>query len=98
MYVDKVQNPVVVQLNPGMQDRSLPRDLLGLSLLRRCRHLLVVRGRGEVMLVLMVLCDLEAAENDEEDNLSSTIKFTPTLIFPLNGNPTAFLRLFKIRG
>ena len=55
----------MVQLDLRVQDRSLPYDFLGLALLRRCRDFPVVWGRGEIMLVLMVLQDRKAAEDDE---------------------------------
>jgi hypothetical protein len=63
--VDEVEKPVAAQLNPGMQDRPLPRDCPGLAVCWCCGNLAVAGRRGEVVLVLMMPRELEAAEDDK---------------------------------
>jgi hypothetical protein len=65
MDVDEIKNAMAVQLNPDMQERPLPRNCPGLTFRWGCGDLTIAGCRSEVVLVLMMLKNLEATEDDK---------------------------------
>ena len=65
MKIDYLKKPVLIKLDPGMLDRSLPLHLLGFLFLRLRCDLLVPRSRCMLVLVLVMFNDLITAEYDK---------------------------------